>query len=177
MKIECQQKVLNAALNAVRRTVPARSTVPATQFVIMEARDGRLRLTTTDMSSTTSAWINVNGEQCEEGIVSLPARLVADLVAAMEEQDISIESGGDDPKVTLKAGRTKSAIIGADPREFPPIHEIDPLVSVEIEARTFRQAVSRVAIAAAIEEGRAVLNGSSWPPPTGSDWPSRRTPS
>ena len=189
MKMTCNQRDLNTALTTVRRTVPSRSSMPATQHVMMERQEGMLKLTTTNLSHTTTTWIPVNreerdreeGEQ-EEGNreegnreegkqeegrqeegrqVCLPAKLLGDLIASIEADEVSIESNTGTPRVKIQAGRTQSAIIGGDPKEFPVIAHLEPEIEAQVDAGVFRRAVARVVIAVATDDSRPVLTGVS----------------
>src|SRR5438093_12162289 len=48
MRVSCQQDQLHRGLSAVSRAVPARSVLPITQHVLVEADEGRIKLSATD---------------------------------------------------------------------------------------------------------------------------------
>ena len=48
MRLSCQQEDLHRGLSAVSRAIPARSTLPITQHVLVEANDSSITLSATD---------------------------------------------------------------------------------------------------------------------------------
>jgi len=59
----------------------------------------------------------------------------------------------------LKCGNAEARINGADADEFPPIPAVDEGVGARIEQGILKNAINRVAFAAATEESRPVLTG------------------
>ena len=72
MKISVTRDSLHAGLGAVAATIPSKTTLPVLSNILLEARDGALSLSGTDLDISVSVKIDAEVEQ--EGAVTVPAR-------------------------------------------------------------------------------------------------------
>ena len=158
MKLSCLQEDLNRGLAVVGRAVaPARTTLPITNNVLLASDQSRLKLVATNLEMAISYWTGAKVE--EEGVITVPARLLTEFVNSLPNDRIDISLPSRVKTLGLKCARFEARISGIDAKDFPPIPEVSEGITTRVEVEAFRQAISRVAFAAATEESRPALTG------------------
>jgi DNA polymerase-3 subunit beta len=137
--------------------VSARSTLPVLNNVLLRTEDGGLKLTATNLEIGMTYW--VPGKIDTDGAMTVPARLLADIVAGLpanERVDLELQA-----KETLhiKAGRFETHIKGIDADEFPAIPTGGERPTTRIPQNVLREALGDVTFAAASDEARPILTG------------------
>jgi DNA polymerase-3 subunit beta len=158
MRVTCQQDQLHRALSAVSRAVPARSVLPITQHVLVEASDDRLKLSATD-AETIAMTYTIRASVAQPGSITLPSRLLSDFVATLPRDEIEMSLAERSRQVSLSCARNSASIGGMDPDEFPPIPAVEGAGAIEIEPERLREALEHVVFAAATDDSRPVLTG------------------
>ena len=165
MKLSCLQENLARGLSTVGRAVASRSTLPITQNVLLKTEQGMLMLSATNLDLAITTWIGAMIE--EEGAITVPHRLIADLVSALPSDRVDLDLRGPDDDddapggsvLHLKCGRSMTHINGAAAADFPPVPRVDTGLSANIEPSVLRRAIGMVAFSAASDESRPVLTG------------------
>ncbi len=156
MKVTCLQENLARGLGIVGRAVALRSTLPITSHVLISTEHGRIKLAATNLDIALSCWIG--GQIDEEGSVTVPARLLTDFVNSLPAEKIAMTLAPRSRQVKLVCARNEATIGGMDADDFPPIPSVEG-DSLEIDARTLREAISQVVFSAATDDSRPVLTG------------------
>ncbi len=157
MQLSCLQENLSRGLGVVGRAVAARTTLPITQNVLISTDNARLKLAATNLEIAISTWIGAQVE--EEGSVTIPARLLTEFVNSLPEERIDITSIAQPLSMELKCARFEAHINGQDADDFPPIPTVEDGVIGRVDPEVLRDAITRVAFAAATEDSRPVLTG------------------
>ena len=158
MQLTCEQEDLNRGLSAVSRAIPARSTLPITQHVLLEAAGDHITLSATD-AETIAITYTIDAVVGEPGSITMPSRLLSDFVATLPPEKIEMTLAERSRQVSLSCARNEASIGGMDPDEFPPIPPVDDSASVEVEAGPLRRGLNQVVFAAATDDSRPVLTG------------------
>lgn len=157
MQLSCLQENLSRGLSIVQRAVATRTTLPITQNVMMATDNARLKLSATNLEIAISTWVGAQVE--EEGSVTVPARLLTEFVNSLPAARIDINSSAQPLGLGLKCERFEANINGQDANDFPPIPTVDEGAVGRIDAAVMRDAINRVAFAAATDDSRPVLTG------------------
>ena len=166
MKLSCLQENLARGLSVVGRAVASRSTLPITQYVMLSCDQGMLRLSATNLEIAITTWIGAMIE--EEGAITVPHRLVSDLVNSLPSDRVDLDLRGPDPDdpnaggssvLHISCGRSRTHINGASADDFPPIPQVDSGLATNIDPSVLRSGISLVAFSAASDESRPVLTG------------------
>ena len=158
MKLTCLQQNLAEGLSVVGRVVPARSTLPVLQNVLLATDQGRLKLAATNLEMAMTVWVGAQVEA--EGQITLPARVLSEWVALLDkDQPVELSLNPRNRRVTLRCGRYESNISGIDAEDFPAIPTVEEGTSVALDSATLKAAVGQVAFAAAQDDSRPVLAG------------------
>ena len=157
MKLSCLQENLSPALGVVGRAAASRTTLPITQNVKLSTDQGRLKLAATNLEIAISLWMGAQIE--EEGEVTVPARLLTELVNSLPPERVDLETTADPTALKINCARSEAQINGTDAEEFPPIPEVESALAGKVDAKVLNDAITHVAFAAATEDSRPVLTG------------------
>ena len=159
MWITCLQENLARALSIVGRAVPARATLPVTMNVLLETDQSRLKLTATNLEIAISTWIGAQVES--EGAITVPARLLTEFVSSLPNDKIDIDLTDVPKGITINCARFHATMNGTDAEEFPPIPAVadSSTPSAKLKTDVLKNAIERVAFAAARDDSRPVLAG------------------
>ena len=157
MRVSCLQENLSPGLSIVGRAVATRTTLPITQNVLISTDRSRLKLAATNLEIAISTWIGAQIE--EEGSITVPARILTELVSSFPPERIDIEASNQPASLHLQCARFEASINGTNAEDFPPIPTVESGVAGKFEAQVLREAITRVAFAAATEDSRPVLTG------------------
>jgi DNA polymerase III subunit beta len=157
MNVSVMQENLARGLQTVSRAVSSRATLPVLANVLLKTENAGLKLTATNLEIGISCW--VPGKVEEEGEITVPARLVTDLVASLPNQRIDLVLSAKDRTLKVTCGGSKSSIKGIEADEFPVVAAIGEAPTTSVPARALREALGEVVFAAAADESRPILTG------------------
>lgn len=170
MKFRCERDALVEALGTAGRAVATRGgALPVLSGVRMEVAGNQLRLAGSDLDLTIQVDAEVNG--IDDGVNVLPARLVTDIVRALEPGAVTFETGEDDVRIT--AGRSQFSVRVLPTDEFPRLpfpggvpgdtgageHESALGDAVTLSASSFAEALRQVVRAASGDDSLPVISG------------------
>ena len=143
-------------LQQVQHVVSSRTTLPILSNVLLEAQDGELKLTTTDLDVGVSCGAKAEIEK--PGSTTLPARRLASIIRELPSNDISVEVDNKDV-ATIRSGPSFFRIIGLGGDEFPPLPDFQDSREFKIPQKVLREGLKKTAYAISTDETRYVLNG------------------
>lgn len=155
MRASCLQENLARGLSIVGRAVSTRPTLPVLSHVLLSGQESQIKLAATDLETFIVCWIGAKVEQ--EGEITVPARLVVDLINSLPSERIDLSI--DDQTLRLVCAKNEADIKGIDAQEFPLLPEVGDEFQMTLEPELFRQMISQVVFAAATDESRPILTG------------------
>lgn len=156
MKFSVSKEKFLAGLQAVQNVVSTRTTLPILSNVLLQARDGQVRLTTSDLDVGITGTIDAQIEQ--EGSTTLPARRLATIVRELPANDILIEV--DEKNIaSIRCGQSFFKILGLPEEEFPPLAQFEGAKVFKLQQKDLREALKKTSYAISTDETRYVLNG------------------
>lgn len=158
MIVSCLQENLKRGLSTVSHAVAGKTTLPVLSNVMLATDNGRFKLAATDLEIGITCWLSAQVQ--EEGAITLPAKLLADVVSALPNDRITLTLDARTQSVKIECGRFVNNIKGIDADEFPTIPTVDGREpTITLPPDILRQTIAQVAFAAATDESRPVLNG------------------
>lgn len=155
MKFRCERDALADALGTATRAVAARGgSLPVLSGVRLELAGDHLTLAGSDLDLTIQVGIGVSGEA--EGVSVVPARLLADIVRALEQGAVHVETEGEE--VRISSGRSQFAVRTLPAEDFPRLPEATG-EEVTLDADTFADALRQVVRGASQDDARPILTG------------------
>ena len=166
VRVSCLQENLAKGLSIVSRAVSSRSTLPVLGNILLEAKDGQLRLAATNLEIGINCWIGAKVE--DEGSTTIPAKLLSEFVNSLPAERIDMELTVRTQTLHLRCAQYDANIRGIDAAEFPIIPTADgdgsgqPILEgsrITLETDGLRKMVDQVVFAAATNESRPTLTG------------------
>lgn len=155
MKFSCLSENLAKGLSIVSKAVSSKGSLPVLSHVLLKTEDGKVKLAATDLETGVVTWVGAKVE--EEGAVTVPARLLSELVANLPPGKIEISA--EKQTLVLTAPHADSRLSGLAAEEFPPLPEVGGKTAFSLDPKNFPSAVSQVVFAAAADESRPILTG------------------
>jgi len=156
VKLSCNRRMLHAALQHVSRVVSGRTTLPILSNVLLEATGDKLRLVSYDMEIGAQSAIAV--DVVEEGALTVPARMLGDVVAGLPEATVEVVSE-DRSVLGIVCGRSQYTIHGLPADEYPALPDVSGEIGFEITQAGMRGLIRSTIFAASTDETRAILTG------------------
>jgi len=158
MKLTIERAALLRSLNHVQSVVERRNTIPILSNVLIEAADGRLSLTTTDMDLAMVE--SVEADIAESGAITTPAHTLYDIVRKLPDgAQIALEYDGAEQKLSLASGRSRFVLACLPREEFPVMAEDDMPHKFVLSAQDLKSLIDKTRFAISTEETRFYLNG------------------
>ncbi|MCC6618250.1 MAG: DNA polymerase III subunit beta [Chloroflexi bacterium] len=157
MNVSVMQENLARGLQMVSRAVSSRATLPVLANVLLKTESSGLKLTATNLEIGINCW--VPGKVETEGEITVPARLLTDLVASLPNRRIDLVLSPKDRTLKVTCGNNRSSIKGIEADEFPVVAAIGESPATSVDARALREALGEVVFAAASDEARPILTG------------------
>ncbi|NTU84505.1 MAG: DNA polymerase III subunit beta [Chloroflexales bacterium] len=158
MKLICLQENLKRGLSVVSHAVAGKSTMPVLANVLLATDGARLKLVGTNLEIATTHWIG--GQVVEAGEVTVPAKLLSDVVGQLPNEPVSITLDPRIQTITLECGPFTTRIKGIEADEFPAIPSLDGRTpAVTLPPDVLGEALSQIVFAAATDDSRPVLAG------------------
>ncbi|MDP9419140.1 MAG: DNA polymerase III subunit beta [Actinomycetota bacterium] len=155
MKFRCERDVLVDALGSATRAVTTRGgALPVLSGVKAVLSGDRLVLTGSDLDLTIQVTVAVAG--ATDGVAVLPARLVADIVRALEPGAVHVDAGDTDAQISSGRSNFIVRLLPAD--GFPRVTDL-AADEVTLDASSLVDALRQVVPAASHDDARPVLTG------------------
>lgn len=158
MKLTIDRAALMRSLTHVQSAVERRNTIPILSNVRMQAQDGMLVLSTTDMDLEINE--AVEAQVKTPGATTAPAHTLHDIVRKLPDDakvELTLADSGN--VMTVKAGRSMFKLSCLPVSDFPEIGGAELPYSLEIPAADLRALIDRTKFAMSTEETRYYLNG------------------
>jgi DNA polymerase-3 subunit beta len=156
MKITVARDHLLNAIRLVGNVVSTRTPMPVLSTILAESVEGWLHLSATDMEMSIRTAIPAVVE--EGGSTTLPARKIAQIVAALPSGDVLLAT--DEGQTTsVTCGKAFFRIVGLDPKDFPRDSGFAEEWFFVVPGRELRKALAKVSYSTSEDETRHVLNG------------------
>jgi DNA polymerase III subunit beta len=156
MKVVIAKTELVSIIGKIQSIVPSKPSSPILAHVLLEAIDGHLVVSATDLSVTIRC--STQATIVEEGSIALPSRRFFQLVRELTAPQIKISSkDGDCAEITT--GTSVFKIHGMNKAEFPHLPDLSGSAGFSISNTSLKEVLTRTSFCAAREDSRYTLNG------------------
>ncbi len=107
MKLICKQSDLANALNIVQKAISSKTTLPILTGVLLEAKNGSLKLTGNDLSIGIEK--SIEADILEEGTTVVSSRIFGDFIKKLPNDDINLSMS--DNKLTVECFKSHIDLI------------------------------------------------------------------
>ncbi|MBU2577384.1 DNA polymerase III subunit beta [Patescibacteria group bacterium] len=155
MKIQILQENLNKGLTIASRSISSKVQLPILSNVLLKTDQNRLKISATNLETGISLWLG--GKVEEEGEITIPARILTEIVSSLPAEKINLEVK--ENSLTISCEGFTASINGISASEFPKLPGYSPESLFMLPTDKLCEAINRVAFAAASDDGRPVLTG------------------
>jgi len=156
MKFNIKRDFFVAGLSQVANIVSNRPTLPIFSNVLIEAEDGKISLTTTNLDIGIRCFIKA--DVVTPGAITLPVKTLKDIVGSMLGSEVVVELFSES-KVKIKSGSSDATMTGIASEQFPTLANVSNENLSAIEQSELSVMLNNVAYAQSSDENRYVLNG------------------
>jgi DNA polymerase III subunit beta len=158
MKFTITRENLQQGLAAVAASIPTRTTLPVLSNILIEARDGGVRMSGTDLDIAVA--LEVPADVGQQGAITVPAKKFQELARELPEHPAHVVTKGD--RLELTCGRATFRLNGMAREEFPTFPTVDFGSSWKASGEVLQMMIRHTAFAVSTEESRPILNGVLW---------------
>ncbi len=156
MKFTAQKDDLFDVLQKTQAIVASKSTLSILANVLVEATEGKVVFTTTNLQ------VGVRSESpanvLETGASTLPARTIFAIVRELQPADVIVEVNDEDV-ATITSGESFFKVLGISKEEFPRVAEFEGEPFFSIEQGVFKRMLQKTSFAVSREDPRHFLTG------------------
>ena len=156
MEFTVSKSDLVRELSLSQGVVEKKTTIPILSNVLLEAADGQLTLTATDLELGIRC--SCPARVKKEGSGTVPARKLLDYVRLLPEGDVNMKFL-ENHWANITSGRSRTRIAGMSRESFPELPQMPPSIA-EIPVKTLQSMIVRTQFAISMEESRFTLNGA-----------------
>jgi DNA polymerase-3 subunit beta len=140
----------------VQNVVSTRTTLPILSNVLLQAKEGAVHLTTTDLDVGVRGSFEANVDKV--GATTLPARRLFTIIRELPSSEIAVEVDGKNA-ASIRSGQSFFKILGLPEEEFPPLPKFENAKVVTMRQKDLHDGLRKTAYAISTDETRYVLNG------------------
>ena len=156
MKIVCRKSNLSEGINIVTKAVPSKTTMSILECILIDTRDGEIKLIANDMEMGIETVID--GEIIEKGMIALDAKILHEIVRSFTDDDITIETN-ETYMTVIKCGKSNFKIIGKSGEDFSFLPEIEKNDSVVVSQFTLKEIIRQTIFSIADNENNKLMTG------------------
>lgn len=155
MKVKITKAVLLDGLKTVQSIAPAKGSFQILQNVKMDAKDGKLTLTCSDVDETIVC--ECPCEVIEEDSTTIPVKSLISAVSVAQEGPISLSVNGHE-KATFVSGEFKFSIVGLPATDFPNLPDANG-TSIDVPKKIVKDMIRKTQYATSKDDTRRTLSG------------------
>lgn len=156
MKIVCTKSNLLNGVQIVSKAVPSKTTMSILECILVDTRNGNIKLTANDMELGIETIID--GEIISKGMIALDAKIFLEIVRKLPDSDITIETD-DSYKTTITCEKAKFNIIGKSGEDFSYLPDIERNDSVMISQFTLKEVIRQTIFSIADNDNNKLMTG------------------
>ncbi len=143
-------------LNLSQGVVEKKTTIPILSNVLLEAEEGRINLTATDLEIGIRC--SCPARVKKQGASTIPAKRLLDYVRLLPDADLDVKLQ-ENQWASLVCGRSRTRIAGMSRESFPELPEM-PEVLAMIPVKVLASMIAKTIFSISAEESRFTLNGA-----------------
>jgi DNA polymerase-3 subunit beta len=157
MKLTILQENLAKSLNLAARFSSTRSQLPILGNILLSASKTKLKVASTNLEISVSSEVGAKIE--EEGELTIPSKVISEIVANLPKGSIELQSDKEQLKISTSGFSSK--VLGMNSADFPKIPgKVDTGKALVISKKELSDALPKVLFSASVDETRPVLTGA-----------------
>ena len=156
MKLFCSKAELQKSVNIVMKAVPAKTTMPILECILIDASTNDIKFTSNDMELGIET--RVQGMVLEKGIIALDAKIFSEIVRKLPDSDVTIETD-ERLNTTITCEKAKFNIPGKSGEDFAYLPLIEKNDCIRISQFTLKEIIRQTIFSIALNENNKLMTG------------------
>lgn len=156
MKIICDKSKLLEGINIALKAVPGKSTMVILEYMVIEAKENRIKLISNDLEIGIETIIE--GNILEEGSVAVNAKVFFEIIRKLPSDEVTIIVD-DNYTVNITCGKSNFNISAKGTEEFPYLPQIIKEKCVVISQFTLKEIIRQTVFSISDNENTKVMTG------------------
>lgn len=156
MKLICSKANLLRGVNIVSKAVPTRTTMAILECILIDASASEIKLMANDMELGIET--RIEGDIQERGIIALDAKIFADIVRKLPDNDVTIETDASF-KTIISCEKACFHIVGKSGDDFSYIPYIEKNDSIVISQFTLKEVIRQTIFSIADNDNNKLMTG------------------
>ena len=158
MNFSVTRQNFHSCLTAVSTAIPSKTAVPVLSNVLLEASDGLVRMSATNLDIAVRA--EVPASVNEEGTLTIPGKKLQEILRELPEEPVEVKTKGE--RVEMTCGRSRFKLYGLPAEEYPTLPTIDFTKGWQVSWKELNRLIHHTAFAVSREESRQILGAILW---------------
>lgn len=159
MKFSCPQAEFSTQFSLVSRAVPSRPSKPVLGNVLVSASTDTQQVTLTGFDETLGIQTTFTAQVHQSGSLTLPAKLLGDIVSRLPNEELDISEDDDEPVVTLSCSAGRYQVRGLSAEDYPKLPEVETSEPIKVSADALIEGLRGALFATSSDETKQVLTG------------------
>lgn len=156
MNIICGRQQLLEGINIVLKAVPNKSTMEILDCIVIEVKEGRIKLIANDLEIGIETIIE--GRIIEEGSVAAGAKVLSEIVRKLPSDEVNINVDSN-YTLNISCGKAKFNISAKSTEEFPFLPQIYKENKIVISQFTLKEIIRQTVFSISDNENTKVMTG------------------
>lgn len=156
MKIICNTIELAEACTVVQRSVPQKSTLPATEGILMEAKQNVLQLTGYDLEVGITTSINCRCER--DGSAVLNSKLLCDILHRLPGETVALDID-EHNLCKITSGESEFSLISIPADDYPELPTVSGGLTMNVKQNLLKDMIRQTIFAVAVTDAKPVHKG------------------
>ncbi len=156
MKIICPKASLLKSVNIVLKAVPAKTTMPILECILIDASSSDIKFTSNDMELGIET--KVEGEILEKGVIALDARIFSEIVRKLPDNDVTLETD-ENMQAIITCEKSKFHISGKSGEDFAYLPYVEREASIVLSQFTLKEIIRQTIFSIAANENNKMMTG------------------
>lgn len=156
MKLTCNKADLLQGVNTVLKAVPAKTTMPILECILIDTTDGQIKLTANDTELGIETVID--GSIDEGGIVALEAKLFSEIVRKLPDNKVLIQTD-ENARTLIQCEKSKFNIAGKEGEDFVNLPDIERNSHISLSQFSLKEVIRQTIFSIADNESNKIMSG------------------
>lgn len=157
MRFQCAQDQLLRGVQTVGRAISPRASMPILGNILLETGKNSVKMAATDLELGIECYIPA--EVSRDGSVTIPARILTDIVANLPESPVNVVVAEGEAKAVITCESVKFEILGLPAADFPVLPSGNGEALVRMDGGLLRTMIRQTSFAVSTDETRPFLTG------------------
>lgn len=157
MQFIVSSSLLSKQLAAISGVIANNPIVPILENFLFEIHERHLTVTASDLQTSITTELVVEAQGSAS--IAIPARILLETLRNLPEQPVTFSINEGTYSVEISSDNGRYRLAGEDATDFPQLNLVQKGVSINMDAKVLKKAISQTIVATSNDELRPAMNG------------------